>query len=70
MNTKANIARNMEKYRLQKGWTYKELALEAGLSCQTIYRLKKGAHKFRLGTMIKLAKALDVTVTKLEKTPE
>jgi transcriptional regulator with XRE-family HTH domain len=58
--------KNLKKLRKKKGWTQEKLAREAGISYHTLIKIERGDIKDpRLGTLIKLAKALDVSIDKL-----
>jgi len=55
----------VRQLREQKGWTQETLAERAGLSWGYIARLEIGRHDPSLSTLIKLAKALKVTMEEL-----
>ena len=55
----------VRQLREQKGWTQETLAERAGLSWGYIARLEIGRHDPSLRTLIKLGKALKVTVGEL-----
>lgn len=60
--------KNLKKLRKKKGWTREKLAREADVSYHTIIKIERGDIKGpRLGTLIKLAKALDVSIDDLIK---
>ncbi|MEM5782621.1 MAG: helix-turn-helix transcriptional regulator [Candidatus Aenigmatarchaeota archaeon] len=60
--------KNLKKLRHQKGWSQEKLAKEAGISYQTLIKIERGYIKNpKLETLIKLAKALSVSVDKLIK---
>lgn len=60
--------KNLKKLRQQKGWSQEKLAKEAGISYQTLIKIERGYIKNpKLETLIKLAKALSVSVDKLIK---
>ncbi|MFH1826758.1 MAG: helix-turn-helix transcriptional regulator [bacterium] len=53
--------RNLVKLRKQKGWNLEKLAVESGVSYNTIIKIEKGRISDpRISTVIKLAKALKV----------
>ena len=57
---------NLQKIRANKGFTQEELARKSGVGRVTISRLETGELKeTTAGTLIKLAKALKVTVDDL-----
>lgn len=57
---------NLKKLRKQKGWSQEKLAREAGISYQTLIKIEQGRIKNpKLETLIKLAKALGVSIDKL-----
>lgn len=51
--------------RMAKGWSQQRLAEELGTTQQTIQRYESGARDIKSGTIIKLSKALGVTVAYL-----
>ena len=58
--------RNLKKFRNRKGWSQEKLAREAGISYQTLIKIEQNRIKNpRLETLIKLAKALCVSLDKL-----
>ena len=58
--------RNLKKLRNKKGWSQEKLAREAGISYNTLIKIERGGIKNpRLETLIKLARALDVSLDKL-----
>ena len=58
--------RNLKKLRNKKGWSQERLAREAGISYNTLIKIERGGIKNpRLETLIKLAKALGVSIDKL-----
>ena len=60
--------KNLKKLRQQKGWSQEKLAKEAGISYQTLIKIERGYIKNpRLGTLIKLASALKVSIDDLIK---
>jgi transcriptional regulator with XRE-family HTH domain len=57
---------NLKKLRKKKGWSQEKLAREAGISYQTLIKIEQDRIKTpRLDTLIKLAKALGVSLDKL-----
>ncbi|GBD34191.1 HTH-type transcriptional regulator SutR [bacterium HR34] len=60
--------KNLKKLRQQKGWSQEKLAREAGISYQTLIKIERGYIKNpKLETLIKLAKALKVSLDDLTK---
>ncbi len=55
----------IKQLREQRGLTQERLAKKAGLSLGYLARLEIGMHDPSLSTMVKLAKALKVTVAEL-----
>lgn len=68
MNMSRGYLKNLKKLRQQKGWSQEKLAKEAGISYQTLIKIERGYIKNpKLGTLIKLASALKVSVDDLIK---
>jgi transcriptional regulator with XRE-family HTH domain len=60
--------KNLKKLRKQKGWSQEKLAREASISYQTLIKIEQRRIKNpKLETLIKLAKALGVSIDKLIK---
>ena len=58
--------KNLKKLRNKKGWSQERLAREAGISYHTLIKIEQDRIKNpKLGTLIKLAKALGVSLDKL-----
>jgi len=58
--------KNLRKFRKKKGWTQEKLAREANISYHTLIKIERGDIKNpRLETLIKLARALGVSLDKL-----
>ena len=58
--------KNLKRLRKKKGWSQEKLAREAGISYQTLIKIEQGRIKNpKLETLIKLAKALDVSLDDL-----
>ena len=55
----------IKRLRAVRGWSQEELAKKAGLARAYIARLEIGRHDPSLSTVVKLAKALKVTVGEL-----
>jgi transcriptional regulator with XRE-family HTH domain len=63
--THRRLIMKIKQLREERGATQEALAKKAGLSLGYIARLEIGRHDPSLSTLIKLAKALKVTVGKL-----
>lgn len=58
--------KNLAKIRKEKGWSQEKLAQEAGISYNTLIKIeRKGIKNPKIETVIKLAKALGVTLDDL-----
>jgi transcriptional regulator with XRE-family HTH domain len=58
--------KNLQKFRNKKGWTREKLAREADVSYHTIIKIERGGiENPKIETIIKLAKALGVSIDKL-----
>lgn len=58
--------KNLVKIRKQKGWSQEKLAVESEISYNTIIKIERGGIKNpKIGTVIKLADALGVSIDKL-----
>ncbi|MCL5772681.1 MAG: helix-turn-helix transcriptional regulator [Actinobacteria bacterium] len=58
--------KNLVNTRKQKGWSQEKLAVESGISYNTIIKIERGGIKNpKIETVIKLAKALSVTIDEL-----
>lgn len=58
--------KNLVKIRKQKGWSQEKLAVESEISYNTIIKIERGGIKNpKIETVIKLAKALGVSIDKL-----
>jgi len=58
--------KNLKKLRNKKEWSQEKLAREAGISYQTLIKIEQGRiQNPKLETLIKLAKALGVSLDKL-----
>jgi len=58
--------KNLVKIRKQKGWSQEKLAVESGISYNTIIKIERGGIKNpKIETVIKLAGALGVSIDKL-----
>jgi len=66
MSSKESYLKNLRNLRNKKGWTREQLAREADISYHTIIKIERGGIKNpKLETLIKLAKALGVSIDKL-----
>ena len=58
--------KNLAKLRKQKGWSQEKLAVESGVSYNTIIKLERGRIKNpKIETVAKLADALKVSIDEL-----
>ncbi len=58
--------KNLKKLRNKKGWSQERLAREAGISYHTLIKIEQDRIKNpKLETLIKLARALGVSLDKL-----
>jgi len=58
--------KNLVKLRKDKGWSQEKLAVESGISYNTIIKIERGGIKNpKIETVIKLAKALNVKIDDL-----
>ena len=57
----------LKRLRAQRGWSQATLSERTGLTKEYIARLELGQHDPSLSTLLKLAKALKVTVAELVK---
>ena len=58
--------KNLVKLRKQKGWSQEKLAVESDISYNTIIKIERGGIKNpKIETVIKLAKALSVSIDDL-----
>ena len=61
------FGKRVKRLRLERGMTQKVLAQRTGVSLSYIGRLEIGMHDPQLSTLLRLAKALKVTVAELVK---
>lgn len=58
--------KNLVKIRKQKGWSQEKLAVESGISYNTIIKIERGGIKNpKIETVIKLADAFGVSIDEL-----
>jgi len=58
--------KNLQKFRKKKGWTREKLAREANVSYHTIIKIERGGIKNpKIETIVKLAKALGISIDRL-----
>lgn len=58
--------KNLVKIRKQKGWSQEKLAVESGISYNTIIKIERGGIKNpKIETVIKLADALGISIDTL-----
>ncbi len=68
MSSKNFYLKNLKQLRKKKSWTQEKLAQEAGISFHTLIKIERGDIKGpRLETLMKLAKALGVSIDDLIK---
>lgn len=65
MSPEEQFARNLRSRRQAAGMSQEQLAERTGLHPTEISRLERAAREPRLGTMLKLAKGLDIGIEKL-----
>jgi len=66
MSSGNSYLKNLKKLRNKKDWTQERLARESGISFHTLIKIESGRIKNpRLETLIKLAKALGVSIDRL-----
>jgi putative transcriptional regulator len=63
--TRRSVIVKIKQLRAERGWSQVALAAKAGLARAYIARLEIGRHDPSLSTLVKLAKALKVTVGEL-----
>lgn len=55
--------KNLVKIRKEKGWSQEKLAVESGISYNTIIKIERGGiENPKIATVIKLANALGVSI--------
>jgi len=60
--------KNLKGYRNKKGWSQEKLAREASVSYQAVIKIERGYTKSpRLDTLLKIAKALGISLNELVK---
>ena len=58
--------KNLSKIRKEKGWSQEKLAQKASISYNTLIKIERGGiENPKIETVIKLAKALDVSIDEL-----
>ncbi len=58
--------KNLAKIRKEKGWSQEKLAVESGISYNTIIKIERGGIKNpKIETVIKMAKALGISLDDL-----
>ena len=60
-----SIGENIKRIRKQKGWTQKKLAMELGVSQQNLAQYEGNKRNPKLGTIIKIADGLGVSIDEL-----
>ena len=60
--------KSLKQLRKKKGWTQEKLAQQSGISFHTLIKIERGDIKSpRLETLLKIAKALDLSIDDLLK---
>jgi transcriptional regulator with XRE-family HTH domain len=59
------FADNLRTAREARGYNYQELADRSGVDVGAIWRLESGEHEPRLGSVVRLARALEMTASEL-----
>jgi len=68
MSSENFYLKNLKQLRKKKGWTQEKLAQESGISFHTLIKIERGDIKSpRLDTLIKIAKALNLSIDDLVK---
>lgn len=66
MSSSKSHLKNLKRLRNKKGWSQERLAREAGISYITLVKIERGGiENPKLRTLLKLAKALAVSLDKL-----
>lgn len=66
MSSENLYLKNLQKFRKKKCWTREKLAREADVSYHTIIKIERGGiENPKIETIVKLAKALGVSLDKL-----
>lgn len=59
------VSKNIRQLRIEMGWSQDELARRSGLSLRVISRLETEPHNMTIKTLDSIAKALEVTHSRL-----
>ena len=59
------LGRNIRDLREKRDLLQRELAEQAGVPVRTIGRIERGEVDMRIGTLVKIAKALNTTIKEL-----
>jgi len=65
VDIKQRLAKNIRKFRIEKGWSQEDLAFEAGIHRTYISDLERGARNPTISVIEKLAMALGAKVGEL-----
>jgi transcriptional regulator with XRE-family HTH domain len=65
MDVRRLLARNVKRFRLEKGWSQEELADQAGLHRTYVSGVERGVRNPTITIVAALAKALGVTPAEL-----
>jgi len=63
------LARNIVRLRKERGWRQGDLAREANISQATLSRIEGGVKDAHVSTLVRLARALDVSCDVLLTSP-
>ena len=55
-----NMARNVKRLRKLRKYSLSKLSAQTGLSRATLYKIESGKHDFKVGSLAKIAKVLDI----------
>jgi transcriptional regulator with XRE-family HTH domain len=55
----------LKEWRTKRGWSLRELAAESGVHHMSLYRLESGKLDPQLSTLLKLCRALGITLNQL-----
>lgn len=58
----------MKEIRTEKGWTQSEMAKNLRMTRQRISKIEQGKYSFRIETLVRIARLLDLEITELMPT--
>jgi DNA-binding XRE family transcriptional regulator len=64
-SVRSSLGKRIQRLRERKHLTQEQFARASGLRCAYVGRIEQGDHNVRLGTLVSVARALGMTVTKL-----